>query len=252
MQIVDKFNHSTDFKLSKAILLYENKEEADWSGNRVRVASACAATLHDVTFGKHGRPCIQPGQPASFTAIEALARQLAGKIAPEFFPANLLSASPSRLVWWCPGARRRIWFKPNPDDKQAETLKALNGQKVFYPPLLFVARRGLHVYALVRDQRPTINTRLYRAPFWNLSDDGGMCRGNLKLPEAVASSIPAFEKAFFNSAFSHSSGGKLTRHPGGHSGLWRELAQRKTKPDHRYWSRQLVRTHTTINSLLHD
>jgi hypothetical protein len=49
------------------------------------------------------------------------------------------------------------------------------------------------------------------------------------LPRVVSPSLTAkYEEGFFGSAFSHSNyGHKLTRHPGNHLGLWREMQPRK-------------------------
>jgi hypothetical protein len=46
---------------------------------------------------------------------------------------------------------------------------------------------------------------------------------------ATVSSIPDWERGFYESAFTHANVGRLTRHAGGFEGLWTSLAG-KRKP----------------------
>jgi PRTRC genetic system protein B len=225
------------FALKSALLVYES-------------GGTFAATVHDVVL-HYGRPVIQPGQPITISSIERLMRELGRQSSVAFIPDHVVSVGIGSLAWWCPAGRRRIWFKPAEKDKE---LKALNGKFVHHPPLLFAAGArggdGLSVWALTENRRPREDTRLRVAPYWNLDGQGGMCRGNIHLPEATTDSLAAFEKAFFNSAFTHStSGSAITRHPRGHTGLWAELAARKTPPDARYWKTNLVQTSRTVGNL---
>jgi hypothetical protein len=47
---------------------------------------------------------------------------------------------------------------------------------------------------------------------------------------ATVSSIPDWERGFYESAFTHANVGRLTRHPGGFEGLWSGLAGKKRRP----------------------
>lgn len=230
-----------NFKLTSALLVYAD-------GN------ARAATVHEIAT-YHGRPSLKPGQPISLASLEALITGLGRSTGARFISERVISLGLERVAWWCPAGRRRIWFKPNsrfdksPSDETKRLLK-LNGQFVHYPPLLFIAARGLSVFALVKKERPTLETRVWKAPVWNLSN-GGMCNGNLTLPTSTADNIEGFERAFFDSAFTHNSaGGVLTAHPGGHAGLWEALAKRKTAPAMDFWTANLIRTKQTVKDLL--
>lgn len=237
---------SVQYELKHALLIYEGSDKN------------LACTTHKIA-NYHGRPTITAGQPITVSGLESLIQSLGKSSGATFLPATVLSLGIERVIWWCPAGRRRIWFKPdnrfnkNLTPQQTAELKALgklNGQWVHWPALLFMAGRGLSVFALAANVRPEANTPLYQAPCWNLHD-GGMCAGNLKLPTVSPDNLPTFEKAFFDSSFTHHSGGnKLTRHPQGHTGLWTELAARKTAPDLKYWTKQLVRTNHTVNSLI--
>jgi PRTRC genetic system protein B len=240
-----------NYSIKSAILIYSDGKNS-------------AATTHDVTL-RHNQPTIEPGQPITIAALEMLMKSLGRQSGVAYLPNQVVNLGLDQMAFWCPAGRRRIWFTPDNwrvdgpakgetlDEKkmaelerrlkQATLLKWLNGRFVHHPPLLFaVGIKGgdsLSVFAMAENARPTLNTKLYKAPYWNLSG-GTMCRGNLKLPSATVDSIEGFERAFFNSAFSHSSAGILTRHPGGHNGLWEELAKRKTAPDAKFWRKNLV------------
>jgi PRTRC genetic system protein B len=230
------------YKLKQAILIYKD-DRLD-----------CAASIHAVTDGQ--RPTLLPGQPATVAALDVLLGALGRRVGGGFIAPEILSIGLDSLVWWCPSARRRIWFKPNTmfDDSKDEDTKRLikiNGQFIWYPPLLFTARTDvLSVFALAINERPQPDTRLWKAPFWNLSD-GGMCNGNLKLPAAAAENITRFEQAFFDSAFTHNSqGGMLTRHPKGYCRFLENLARRKTKPETAYWVNYLISTQQQVKSVV--
>ena len=231
------------YQIKQAILVYEDA-----------ASSAAAATVHAVELlpsrgSANSRPIIQPGQPITILALETLIQSLGRGAKGGFIPPNIISLAMDGMVWWCPAARRRIWFKPS-NDTDAKRLKALNGKSVHHPPLLFKAENnGLNAYALVKNERPTPDIRVYRAPYWNLSD-GHMCNGNLKLPPVAPENLAAFEAAFFGSAFTHSSDGTLTSYPGGHTSLWEHLASRKTAPDARFWTAHLRRTDNTVSQIL--
>ena len=224
MESTANFGSERKFELHQAILLYRENGQ-----------STCAATVHDVA-NRRNQLVIEPGQPITLAGLEALAMSLGKQLENCMLPERVLSLSMSQMAWWCPASRRRIWFKPGTGVKDAAMLRKLNGKFVQHPALLFIAGRGLTVLALAADGRPTPTTRVYRAPYFNLSPQGVMCEGTAKLPQILSVNlIDQFEHAFFNSAFSHSNWGHMiTRHPRGHAGLWSEMAQRKSPFPERY------------------
>jgi PRTRC genetic system protein B len=118
-------------------------------------------------------------------------------------------------------------FYQNSEGKVA----ALNGRTFPQPPLVWRAHDGdLMIRALVESKRPGGTTKLAVAPFWNLSDNGRVCTGSMRRPDgASVVTIAAWERGFYESAFTHSNVGRLTRHKGGFEGLWTGLAD-KRKP----------------------
>ncbi|MCQ9634136.1 prokaryotic E2 ligase family D protein [Chryseobacterium sp. WG23] len=76
------------------------------------------------------------------------------------------------------------------------------------PALLWVAdRESLSLFALSSNRRPTPNTELYHAPFFNVYQNGNVCMGTVEIEANETSSIREltrlWEAYFFNSYFSH-------------------------------------------------
>jgi PRTRC genetic system protein B len=90
----------------------------------------------------------------------------------------------------------------------------------------------LDIRALAENKRPTPDTPMYVAPYWNVSDNGSVCLGSTKSPrEASVKSLPRWEASFFESEFTHANAHSgLTNHPGGFMGLWLSLIGKKKFP----------------------
>jgi PRTRC genetic system protein B len=160
--------------------------------------------------------------------VESLVRSLWGGSSTEVLPENVLAKGDRLIVWWTRACRRRMFYE-NAEQKAAE----LNGRTFPQPPLVWrVDDGGLRIRALTKNKRPEASTTLAVAPFWNLSEDGRVCTGTMRYPDSASvASIPAWERGFYESAFTHANVGRLTRHKGGFEGLWGELAdERKPFP----------------------
>lgn len=249
MKAALQLGETATYTLKSALLVYESNDST-------------AVTVHNIVT-HNGKPVIEAGQPVTYGAIESLASALGRNLAASYLPPNVVSLGFGQVAWFCPGARRRIWFKADGrfDGTRQETGKELsdsqrsqklNGKFVWSPPLLFVGGdRTLQVFALAQNARPGPDTPVYRAPYWNLWDRGHVCEGNRKLANLpTPASIPAYEDGFFNSAFSHTNIKKVCNHPGGHAGLWTELSKRKTAPDAKFWRANLVKLDKTVNQVI--
>lgn len=185
------------------------------------------ATVHKVGGGEGGPPFLLPGECLTREAIEELMQSLHNtKAARHILPPEVLCAS-GVLCWWKAASRLPIFF----NTKDATFNQALGGKEVLHPPLVFLAKPGrLQIFALQQNERPTAETTLCRAPYYNLYggdnyQEGTMCQGNVRLPEVIQSrDIPLWERAFFATNFTHSNyqSNPLTRHKGGHNRLWEE------------------------------
>src|SRR5208337_1065904 len=199
--------------LREALLVYRDRQSS-------------FITRHDVTASKNAPPALGPAQPLTLAFIESLVHSLGGCVQAEVLPANILARTDRLIVWWTP-ARRRQMFYENSEGKAAE----LNGRTFSQPPLVWRVSNGeLNIRALTENKRPDESTKLAVAPFWNLSDDGRVCTGSMRRPEsATVAAIPAWERGFYESAFTHANVGRLTRHEGGFEGLWESLKGKRRR-----------------------
>jgi len=84
--------------------------------------------------------------------------------------------------------------------------------------------------ALASSERPSPETPMYLAPYWNVSNNGTVCLGSTKVPRDVSvKSLSRWEEAFFESEFTHANAStSLTTHPGGFIGLWKSLIGKRS------------------------
>ena len=200
------------FELRDALLIYcENRRSF--------------ITWHAVTAQKQGPPLLGPAQPLTTAFVEDLAESLSGGALAEVLPESILAKTDRMIAWWTPRRVHRMFFE-NAEGKAQQ----LNGKLFPQPPLVWrVAHGDLKIRALYENKRPRAQTTLAVAPFWNLSDDGGVCLGSMRCPESASvGSIDAWERGFYESAFTHANVGRLTRHEGGHDALWAELEGKRT------------------------
>ena len=117
--------------------------------------------------------------------------------------------------------------------ERSPELAALSGKRFPQPALVWdVKGQQLRVRALGESARPDAKTTLFRAPYWNVGDDGRVCLGSTRVPKNISvDSLGRWETAFFESEFSHPNGSRrLTEHPGGFVGLWAELRNKRRFP----------------------
>lgn len=211
MEVHISIGENCRFELREALLVYGDRQRS-------------FVTRHQVTQHSDGPPTLEPAQPLTPGFLESLARSLSGGASAEVLPANVLAKGDRMIAWWTPACRRQMFYE-NAEHKAA----ALNGRSFPQPPLVWrVDHGGLRIRSLAENKRPDAATTLAVAPFWNLSDDGRVCTGTMRCPDNTSvASITEWERGFYESAFTHANVGRLTRHPGGFEGLWRELADKR-------------------------
>jgi PRTRC genetic system protein B len=193
MEIHISIGENHRFELREALLVYGDRQRS-------------FVTRHRVTLYKDGPPTLEPAQPLTLAFVESMVRSLWGGSSAEVLPENVLAKADRMIVWWTPACRRRMFFE-NAENKAAE----LNGRTFPQPPLIWrVDDAGLKIRALRENKRPEASTTLAVAPFWNLSDDGRVCTGTMRCPDSTSvASIPAWERGFYESAFTHANVGRL-------------------------------------------
>lgn len=220
-------------KLSQAILLYE--------GDR----GVCFASVHGIdASGK--QPLILEGRAFTSEAAVRLALELSNNtMRGGFVPPELLYLDGNAMAWWVPPARRHIAFR-------SEKLGAPErGEVVPHPGLVFCAEHGRRwgVWAVKGSERPHEGTPLYQAPYFNVYADGGICTGNVHLPDGTtAERIKAWNDAFFGSFFTHPNvQGKLVAYKGGTFKFWTDMLDGRHRefPEH-----VLVPSQRTLGQML--
>lgn len=142
-------------------------------------------------------------------------------------PKNVLYINPDHdgfAVWYTPAKRQDLFF--------VEHLKIPNG-KASVPALLWKASKtSLSVYALLDDTDISMATELYKAPFFNIHENGKVCMGTVKVavkPDCLLEEFMAlWEQYFFNSYFSHLIASKSPV-KGNIIQLWQSLAGTRKK-----------------------
>ncbi|MGH9547796.1 MAG: PRTRC system protein B, partial [Terriglobales bacterium] len=178
------------FALKQAVLLYQD-------------GSRAFATLHEVKHRPSEAPYLCAGQCVTTGFLETLAKGLGANMAAEVLPEHVLARTPDLIAWWSRARPRLMFF----GDGNAET-KRLNGKMYPQPALVFMIQgRELFVRALAKNCRPSANTRLCNAPYWNTDAHGRVCLGSMRVPDDIGvASLAGWENAYFASEFTHPSG----------------------------------------------
>jgi PRTRC genetic system protein B len=220
-------HNTASVKLSDALLVY--------TGGR---SGSSYVTRHRVNDGDLG-----PARPLSHDFLSSLADSLERTIPIEILPERVLMRTHGTIVWWTRPNPRQMFF----DAREREGFESLNGSILPQPALLWTAhRRSLSVFALSGGERPTLDTRLLVAPYWNVSENGLVCLGTMRRPTTrSAAAIEQWEDSFFASAFTHPLNGKITSHPEGYAGLCAEL-----EGSHRFPVQYLIDAKKTLGGFL--
>ena len=182
MNVETSIGENYHFELHDALLVYQGR-------------GTSFVTRHEVTLSKSAPPMLGPAQPLTVSFIDALVRSVGGNVKAELLPENVLAKGDRMIAWWTPQRRRAMFYK-NSEGK----VKHLNGKVFPKPPLVWHVREGsLRIRALVENKRPTANTKLAVAPFWNLSHDGSVCTGSMRRPESASvAAIASWEQGFYS------------------------------------------------------
>nr|WP_297383518.1 PRTRC system protein B [uncultured Roseateles sp.] len=223
--------------LDQAVLLYHGR------------SGGALATVHEI-MTVDGAPVIGAGRAMTAQAARELAAALLQRAAyGGFVPETVLYIQGDVLLWWVPPARRHIAFRVG--DEHAEAFGGRErGEAVPQPGLVFAASsRTWRVWAVKGSRRPTPQTALYQAPYFNVDAQGRICQGNVPVPEGTTvERIDAWNDAFLRSYFTHPNvAGKLVRYRGGAYAFWRDMLDQRYA---RFPERVLVDAKTTLGALL--
>ena len=151
MQAYVGIEANSEFKLSEAVLIYQAEGEGAF------------ASLHRIKQGDNGVPYLAPGEQLTTAFVRTLAQGLGAQVKPEIFSENILARTPDLLVWWSRPQQRVMFFGGT--DEEA---RKINGLVFPHPALIFkVVGKDLFVRAVATSSRPSPETPLKTAPYWN-------------------------------------------------------------------------------------
>jgi len=229
-----------ELHLQAAFLLYSTKDQ-----------QKVYASSHPVIYapGAPDVPLLGPGSAPSKKALATLGATIVTATGfTGFIPESLLYIAPGKMVWWCPPQDRHLWFKSQ-DERIGEAHATIS-----QPGLVFMAAQGeLYVWALAEAGRPTPETPLFKAPYFNVWSGGRVCVGNANFPTNIdAAAIAAYEKAFFGSYFTHPNDQQLVSYPGGSTEMWAQMLADPTAEWVWNWQGVLVPYDTTLAVYIKD
>lgn len=188
-----------------------------------RDGSNVFATRHPPIPGEEGGPPqVGPGQPLNRRFLTRLAKDLRRDLPAEVFPENLLCRTDDRVAWWTPAQTRLMFYS----DARYGDFSQINGFPFPHPALVWMVKgRSIYVRALDESRRPSADTPLRKAPYWNVYASGNVCVGDARFPTSLSvDQLPAYEEAFFTSRFTHPNADQeLVVFPGGFIAMWHSL-----------------------------
>jgi PRTRC genetic system protein B len=198
-------------ELKQALLVY-----------RERYGQRGFVTIHDIDTDS-GSPALKEGRLMGMSDLRELVKVVSGIKGLTYLPSHVLAYSSEGLAWFEPAQCRTLFF-----ETQDSYLNGLSGRRYPQPPLVFIAGdKQLSVFALTKSERPTPDTELYTAPYYNTSQ-GRVCTGSMPLPTRLEpSQTDAISEAFFKSYFTHPSGPELLYRnwQGSYGELWEHAAR---------------------------
>lgn len=127
------------------------------------------------------------------------------------------------VIWYRKAQQRQINFGSKVGRKDDVTVKV--------PATLYVVdNKKLYVFALENDSRPTLKTKIYHAPFFNIYADGNVCLGTAPVGKSKAATFEKeaerFERGFYlaeQNGGAHSTASKRTL-----EAVWKEVIKTKS------------------------
>lgn len=146
---------------------------------------------------KNGNPI--NAHPLTEREAETLAKALITKTQSEkkqdflrpkgILPTHVLHINPSEngsVLWFTKSMKRQLFF--------TENLEIPNGIAEVPAMLWSANKRSLKIYALANNRRPSENTPLFFAPFFNVFENGNVCMGTVDVHIQNSTSLEEFIK----------------------------------------------------------
>ena len=191
MNVYDEYlDEESFFELKKVLMIYRSNHETLCTLNKVEKKNDSFEIMQGIPI--NGKMLAD--------VFSELKENGKNKNTFEWQDPRILAKGFGQLLWYSPAMHREIFFSC-----KNKKLMKISGKKFPFPALLFYAKkRTLYVFVLKTSRRPTMKTKLWQAPFWNISESGKVCLP-LNAREKMYS-VEDWENLFFNSAFSHPGG----------------------------------------------
>jgi PRTRC genetic system protein B len=159
---------------------------------------------HPIEVSGAGVPHIKAGRPLGAQELRDIVASLSQRDIAWIDP-RVLAQSSNAVVWWSPPRVSTVWWKPVLEAGSDYDSLPTRRQALRLPGLVFRLDRGkgLSVFALRARERPRPETPLFHAPFANVYDLGGVCLGDVRVPD---DDWRSWEEAFLSSVFTHDVG----------------------------------------------
>lgn len=216
--LIDQFN--TEYKPKVAIIVFQ--EGQDYGSNYY---------LESHTINESGQ--LMEGKPLAQETIEDMVNvfhknrqsvvKVTGMIPENLLHFEFLSGGNYNMTWYRPAEVKVL--------HHAAALKIPTAE-AWVPAMLYKTNgKNLSVYALGTNKRPVENTKLFYAPYFNVSD-GGVCLGNAKVKKPAKWTYEAmmkyWEDLFWLSEFTHVNGKERVK-SGDLTAVWTRLIKSKKK-----------------------
>jgi PRTRC genetic system protein B len=218
--ISEQFNRQ--YTPLKALLIYRSQQEKQNSYDRDQHNRDNEVYVESYDIGKNGNPI--NAHPLSMQELIALSELFQSTQELKINYLKCRGIQPNKVLYVNPSVSGfAVWFTPQ-QEVDLYFVDGLNigSGKAYIPAMVWKAtKRGLSVYAVKDRSKPTENTVLYHAPYFNIYQNGNVCMGTVAVNTESAIGLEDFmhewEKYFFNSYFSHTING--------HSGCLTDLAE---------------------------
>lgn len=192
-------NFGTLYFPIKAFVLYKKQSQS--------YSNASTPYVESYDMDSMGQPI--NAHPLTVKESESLAKMLSVKKKKEGSFLTPQGFLPKNVLYLNSGKNPSVIWHTAPQFTELLFDKGLNipCAKAAIPALIWKAdRHNLQVFA-IKDKTPQADTPLFQAPFFNLSQNGRVCMGNVqvKIPKdcALETFLNLWQNYFFNSYFTH-------------------------------------------------
>ena len=190
------------------IVLYRPGSE---SGPTRYADSATFATIHNI-YRRRQRYYLKAGRPLSREDVLGLAGAYRQRSMPVLFlPENVLAYTDKVFVFFTPSQRGAMHF-----DDRLEHLRRYSGKALLHPPLLWFLQGNmsrslaqLRLWALPDDRRPTPETQLFQAPYFNASQERICMSAPVQDGAGLIERMSRWQDQFFETIFTHGTGTRI-------------------------------------------